>query len=95
MMDSSRIFKQNNQMVYREEEDGAFLFNPETGDLRYMNRSGREAYSMLNGEKDFNRVVQNMMDLYPDADPSQLQNDVETFFGDLEKNHFILPSKSR
>ena len=82
-------------MVYREEEDGAFLFNPETGDLRYMNRSGREAYSMLNGEKDFNRVVQNMMDLYPDADPSQPQNDVETFFGDLEKNHFILPSKSR
>ena len=82
-------------MVYREEEDGAFLFNPETGDLRYMNRSGREAYSMLNGEKDFGRVVQNMLDLYPDADPSQLQNDVETFFGDLEKNHFILPSNSR
>ena len=82
-------------MVYREEEDGAFLFNPETGDLRYMNKTGREAYAMLNGEKDFSRVVQNMLDLYPDADPSRLQNDVETFFGDLEKNHFILPSKSR
>lgn len=82
-------------MVYREEEDGAFLFNPETGDLRYMNRTGREAYALLNGEKDFGRVVRNMLDLYPDADPSQLQGDVENFLGDLEKNHFILPLNSR
>ncbi len=82
-------------MVYREEEDGAFLFDPETGDLRYMNRTGREAYALLNGEKDFDRVVRNMLDLYPDADPSQLQSDVENFLGDLEKNHFILPLNSR
>ncbi len=82
-------------MVYREEEDGAFLFDPETGDLRYMNRTGREAYALLNGEKDFGRVVRNMLDLYPDADPSQLQSDVENFLGDLEKNHFILPLNSR
>ncbi len=94
-MDSSRIFKQNERMVYREEEDGAFLFDPETGDLRYMNRTGREAYALLNGEKDFDRVVRNMLDLYPDADPSQLQSDVENFLGDLEKNHFILPLNSR
>jgi len=36
-----------------------------------------------------------MLDLYPDADPSQLQSDVENFLGDLEKNHFILPLNSR
>ena len=82
-------------MVYREEEDGAFLFNPETGDLRYMNRTGREAYSMLNGDKDLNWVVRDLLGLYPDADPSQLQSDVENFLGDLEKNHFILPLNSR
>ncbi|MEW6665081.1 MAG: PqqD family protein [Thermodesulfobacteriota bacterium] len=75
--------------VYREEEEGAFLFDPETGNLKYMNRSGRETYLMLNGRNDLNQVVQNMSDLYPDAESERLKQDVEAFIVDLEREKFI------
>ncbi len=90
-MDLTKRFKQNKEIVYREEDDGAFLFNPDTGDLRYMNRSGRETFLMLKGDEDINQVVDNMLELYPEVEPAQMQNDVEDFLKNLEESHFILP----
>jgi hypothetical protein len=94
-MDSNRIFKRNHQIVYREEDEGAFLFDPDTGELRYMNQSGRETFLMLTGDKDINQVIRHMLYLYPDADPSQIKHDVGMFLKDLEDSHFILPCNSQ
>jgi hypothetical protein len=94
-MDLTKRYKQNKEIVYREEDDGAFLFDPNTGDLRYMNRSGRETFLMLKGDKDIKQVVHNMLDLYPELEPAQIQNDVEDFLKDLEESHFILPLNSK
>ncbi len=94
-MDITKRYEQNKQIVYREEDDGAFLFNPDTGDLRYMNRSGRETYLMLKGDEDIKQVVHGMLDLYPEIEPSQMQSDVEDFLKSLEENHFILPLNSK
>jgi len=90
-MDLTKIFMQNNKIVYREEDDGAFLFDPDTGDLRYMNRSGRETFSVLKGDKDIKQVVHYMLELYPEVEPTQMQSDVEDFLKGLEEIHFILP----
>jgi len=94
-MDLTKRYKQNKEIVYREEDEGAFLFDPDTGDLRYMNRSGRETFLMLKGDKDIKQVVHNMLDLYPEVEPAQMQSDVEDFLKDLEENHFILPLNSK
>lgn len=88
-MDFSLKYRPMESIVFREEEEGAFLFDPESGNLKYMNRSGREAYLMLNGGNDLERVVQNLSDLYPDAESLQLKQDVEAFIIDLEKEKFI------
>jgi len=93
-MDLESVFKQNDKIVYREEEDGAFLFDPDTGDLRYMNLSGRETFSQLNGDRDIDKIVRTMMALYPEIEPSQVQQDVENFLRDLLESHFILPAKT-
>jgi hypothetical protein len=90
-MDLRKRYKQNKDIVYREEDDGAFLFDPETGALRYMNRSGRETFLMLKGDKDIKQVVDNMLELYPEVEPPRIQGDVEDFLEDLEEIHFILP----
>jgi hypothetical protein len=90
-MDLRKRYKQNKDIVYREEDDGAFLFDPETGYLRYMNRSGRETFLMLKGDKDIKQVVDNMLELYPEVEPPRIQSDVEDFLEDLEEIHFILP----
>jgi len=95
MMNLTKKYMKNKDIVYREEDDGAFLFNPDTGNLRYMNRSGRETYLMLEGDKDIRQVVDNMLDLYPEIEPIQMRNDVEDFLKSLEENHFILPLNSK
>ena len=94
-MDLKRRFKQNEDIVYREEDDGAFLFDPDTGDLRYMNRSGRETFLMLKGDNDIAQVINSMLELYPEVEPIQMQKDVEDFLEDLEESHFILPFNSK
>ena len=83
-MDLTKKFVKNPSIVYREEEDGAFLFDPETGNLKYMNHSAKEAFLMLNGQKDVSRLIQSLVDLYPDADIKQIRNDMGTFLEQLD-----------
>lgn len=88
-MDFTQKFKRNKNIVYREEDDGAFLFNPETGNLKYMNRSGRKAFLLLTGQQDLNQVVNHMLGLYPDANRRLIEKDMETFLKELEENGFL------
>jgi len=92
-MGLTKKFVKNTSIVYREEEDGAFLFDPETGNLKYMNLSAKEAFLMLNGQNDVSRLIQSLVDLYPDADIKQIRNDMGTFLEQLEVNGFISSSK--
>lgn len=88
-MDLTKKFVKNPSIVYREEEDGAFLFDPETGNLKYMNHSAKETFLMLNGQKDVSRLIQYMLTLYTDVDVKKIQNDVEIFLKQLKENRFI------
>lgn len=84
-------FKQNEKIVYREEDDGAFLFDPDSGDLRYMNQSGKETFAMVKSGRDIRQIVESLSGLYPEVEPPQIQSDVERFLTDLAESHFILP----
>jgi hypothetical protein len=90
-MDLARRFRQNEGIVFREEDDGAFLFDPDTGDLRYLNQSGKETFLMLGEDHDVNKVIHGMIELYPNAEPARIEADVKDFVKDLEENRFILP----
>lgn len=90
-MDLARKFRQNEGIVFREEDDGAFLFDPDSGDLRYLNQSGKEAFLMLGEDHDINTVIDRMITLYADVEPKKIEADVKDFVKDLEENRFILP----
>lgn len=90
-MDLKGTFRQNERIVYREEDDGAFLFDPDSGDLRYMNQSGKETFAMVKGGRDFQQIVAGLSGLYPEVEPPRIQSDVESFLADLAESHFILP----
>jgi hypothetical protein len=91
IMDFEKRFRQNQEMVFREEDDGAFLFDPDTGDLRYLNQSGKETFLMLGEDHDVNKVIHGMTELYPDVEAARIEADVKDFVKDLEENHFIPP----
>ena len=88
-MDFKDTYQKDQGMVYREEEDGAFLFDPETGNLKYMNRTGKEAFLMLNGRADVDQVVDGLLTVFQDTERGLIEKDVEAFLEELEKNGFI------
>ncbi len=90
-MELKKIFGRNEDIVFREEDEGAFLFDPDTGDLKYMNLSGKEAFLMLDGERDLEEITGHMLELYPQAEPEQVRKDLEIFIKDLEEKNFIRP----
>lgn len=88
-MDFNKRFGRNENVVFREEDEGAFLFDPDTGDLKFMNLSGKEAFLMLDGEKDLEQITGHLLERYPQVEPEQVRKDLETFIKDLEENRFI------
>jgi hypothetical protein len=90
-MDLMQKFERNKNIVYREEDDGAFLFNPETGNLKYMNRSGRETFLLLTEKQDLSQVINHMLGLFPDVNSRRIEKDLESFLKELEENGFLSP----
>lgn len=88
-MDPDQRFTINKEIVYREEDDGAFLFNPDSGNLKYMNLTGREIFLMLKEKWDLSQAIAHIHGQHPDVDQNQIQKDVEVFLGQLEENTFI------
>ena len=82
-------YQRNENIVYKEEEDGAFLFDPDTGNLKYMNQTGRAAYLMLNGQSDVQGIIQHLFDQFPEVEPRQIEEDLEVFLTELKENGFI------
>jgi hypothetical protein len=89
-MESEKKYRLNEEIVFREEDDGAFLFDPDSGDLRYLNQSGKETFLLLGEDQSVSGVIRRMSELYPDIDPQKIEADVRDFVRDLEENRFIL-----
>ena len=90
-MDLTQIYQKDEQLVYREEEDGAFLFNPDTGNLKYMNLTGKEIYLSLGDQCDVNGLINHLLELFPEVEHRRIEKDIEGFLKELEENGFISP----
>ena len=88
-MDLDQRFTINEEIVYREEDDGAFLFDPDSVNLKYMNFTAREIFLMLKEKGDLGQAIAHLHGQHPDVDREQVQKDMETFLGQLEENAFI------
>ena len=93
-MDATSRYEPNENIVFREEDEGAFLFDPDSGDLRYMNLTGKETFSMLNEASDVGQLTVELHKLYPEIEPEQIKRDLEEFLSVLEQNNFIRPVSS-
>ena len=89
MMDDLIQFRPGEHVVYREEDDGAFLFDPNTGNLKYMNRSARLIFGMLDGRHDTDQVIRKLQEEYTDAGADQIRKDVDILLAQLKENGFI------
>jgi hypothetical protein len=78
-----------NNIVCRPENDGAFLFDPESGNITYINHTALEVYRLIDGERDISAIFDIFEQRYPEIDSVQLKADITAIFDSLDENQFI------
>ncbi len=89
IVEDSDVLKPNPEMVFRKEETGAFLFDPQSGNLKYINETGVRIFEFCHGGKTLADIVTIMKADYPDTDPEKITVDAKTFLEELTKMHFL------
>lgn len=79
----------NPEMVFRREDEGAFLFDPQTGNLKYLNANGVNIYELCDGRKTVGDIIAYMLNFYPDMNVEKVAADTELFFERLASMHFL------
>lgn len=71
-------------IVFREEEEGAFLYNPETDALRCVNKVGAAICRQCNGAKDIDAICRELKDEFDIAlDDDRLRDQVAGFVQEM------------
>ena len=86
---SSKFLKKPH-IVFKEEDEGAFLFDPENGNLKYINHTGKELFFLLDHHDDAQQLVDMLIQRYPEAESHQLKADVTDFLHQLKEGGFIV-----
>ena len=73
----------NPDVVFREEEEGAFLFHPETGELKCLNPIGSIIWSMCDGQNSADLLEEKISVKYPSVPRDEIHNDLITFLEEL------------
>lgn len=75
--------------VLRQEEDGAFLFDPVKDVLVCVNETGREIVRGLEDGLSVDEIITILIDSYPDIEPDTLREDVMSFVGQLVERGLV------
>ena len=87
--DKFRFPKTKSELVFRQEDDGAFIFDPIADNLRCINETGATVFSQLNGKNSVDDILKKLSVDYPDEEQKTLKKDIETFIEELQKRGFL------
>lgn len=75
-----KTFVMNKDFVFREEEEGAFLFNPQTDELHCVNGVGMFICKLCNGKNHMDEICKRIWEEFDvDVEPHRLRQEVESF----------------
>ncbi len=84
MLSKKEHFHINQEIVMREEDEGAFLFNPDTGRICYLNELGVSLWKLCEKPRTPEQLIGTIHSEYPDVPKDQITNDCLTFLDDLQ-----------
>jgi hypothetical protein len=90
IINTEDYLKPNPEMVFRKEEEGAFLFDPSTGNLKYLNASGVNIYELCDGRKTVGDIISFLTELYPEIAVDKIVKDTDLFFQSLVSMQFVI-----
>ena len=89
MSDGTRYVRNPDVVTREEDEWAALLFNPDTGDTRFLNTTARVAWALLDGEHTCEGIAAELADQFEGAEQAKIQEDVADLLEDLLKAGFI------
>ena len=80
----------NPEAVFREEDEGAFLFDPDTGRICYLNDLGCTIWKLLHRAVPRSNIVAHIAADYPDISRERIAEDCSRFLDHLAAFGFVL-----
>ena len=74
----------------RTEDEGAFLFDPDSGRICYLNETGIHIWKLCNRPVTSTQVIKDLCLQHPEIEPDQVSADCIRFLNDLMKLGFLL-----
>ena len=81
--------KVNSKIVFREESEGALLFDPDTGMVKVLNDTGKFIWGNLDGKTSADSLVEKIKETFDISDVKKVRDDLDNFLNDLKKMKFI------
>ena len=79
----------NPDIVLREEDEGAFLFEPDSGRICYLNELGITIWKLCKEPMETERIINTISSEYPDVAPERISSDCLSFLDDLKGFGFL------
>ena len=90
MGDSKSLYPSiKKDIVLREEDDGAFLFDPIQDALQALNETGVFVFKELNGKNSVDDIVKKVLSQYSDVESDAVKKDVEEFIEQIRARGFL------
>ncbi len=81
----NRKLMANPEIVCQEEEDGALLFNPRTGEIKLVNPTGALLFRLLDGKRSKGDLADRLMREYAIENRDEAEADVDAFLREMER----------
>ena len=95
MPDEMEEIRINQDIVYREEEEGAFLFDPDTGRIFHLNELGMSIWKSCMKAKRPEKIIKSICRDYSEISREQIERDCMKFFEDLGRLGFLTGEAQR
>jgi hypothetical protein len=85
-------YKLKDSIVFRIEEDGALIYDHETGNMKPLNEMATAMCELLFMEgKSKEVVLHEIKQRWRVTDEALVRDDIDEFIGGMKKFHFIMP----
>lgn len=86
--------KSNPKIVFRLEEDEALLFDPDTGAIKVINRTGIFIWNLLDRRRSKEDIVRLLKEEFNDAPEEVVKEDIDSFIDSLKELKLVEALKS-
>ncbi len=87
MTDSRYTLKTD--IVFREEGNDSFLFDPATGKVRILNETGTMIYQRLMLNLNRNEIIDSIISEYDNVNREDLEGDLDEFTSQMEQSGIL------